>query len=113
MAKINIKVYSKLNDIEEITEFMAIKMDDVIKYIDLENNKMIIDMKNNIIIRENSDYVFTLKFNENIIEILIKKVKKVMNKEIKVLLIDKTKKRFLVRYLLSDEKLINEYYVNY
>lgn len=113
MEKININVYSKLNNIEENNEFLAIKDDNIIKYIDLENNSMIIDIKNNIIERENKDYLFKLMFNDNIIEIEIKKLKKRMVKEIKTLNILSTKKRYFVKYLLTDENTINEYYVNF
>lgn len=113
MERIKINVYNKLENEEETQEIYAIKEDDVIKYIDLENNKMIIDMKNNVITRENEDYLFTLDFNSNAINILIKKIKKEFIKSIKTILIDKNKKSYLVRYLLIDEKEINEYYVKF
>ena len=113
MAKINIDVYTNLNNVEKSESFLAIKNNDVIKYIDFENNKMIVDMKNNIIIRENRDYLYTMNFNENIITIYIKKLKKSLYKNIKVLSMEYTNKRYFVKYFLSDEKIINEYYVNY
>lgn len=113
MEKVSIKVYSNLNNIEENNEFLAIKDENVIKYTDLENNKMIIDMKNNVIERENNDYLFKIKLNENVIEIMMKKLNKVFLKEINTLLISLTGKRYLVRYQLSDDNIINEYYVNF
>jgi len=113
MEKIEIKVYSKLNNIEENNEFLAIKDNNVIKYNDLENNKMIIDTKNNIIERENSDYLFKIKLNDNEIEITMRKLNKKFIKKIKTLSISLTKKRYLVRYFLEDENIINEYYVNF
>ena len=111
MEKVSIKVYSNLNNIEENNEFLAIKDENVIKYTDLENNKMIIDMKNNIIEKENNDYLFKIMLNDNVIEIKMKKLDKVFLKEIKTLLISLTGKRYLVRYQLSDDNIINEYYV--
>lgn len=113
MENIKIKVYSKLNNIEENNEFNAIKDNNVIKYIDLENNKMIIDMENNIIERENIDYHFKLDFNNSIINIIIKKLHKQIDKSIKILAVSKSSKKYLVRYLLSDDNIINEYYVNF
>lgn len=113
MKEIKIKIYSFLNNIEENNEFLAIKKDNVIKYIDFSNNKIEIDMENNIIIKENADYLFTLKFNDNIIEIYAKKLKKTFYKEIKTLKCSLSKKRYFVKYLLTDENIINEYYVNF
>lgn len=111
MQEIKIKVYSKLNDIEENNEFLAIIDNNLIKYIDLENNKMNIDMENNTIIRENTDYFFNIDFNNNKITITMKKLNKIFEKEINTMEISRTKKSYLVRYLLTDENIINEYYV--
>ncbi len=113
MAKIKINVYTKMNKIEKNDEFLAIKDEDVIKYIDFENNKMIINMSKDAIIRENSDHIFILDFVNNNINVFVKKLKKSFDKSIKTLLVEKTKKRYLVRYLLEDENEINEYYVNF
>ena len=113
MKKTKIKVFTKLNNIEENNEFLAIKDDNLIKYIDLENNKMVIDLKNSIIIRENIDYLFNMDFNNNKITIVMKKNDKYFEKDIKTLVISSTSKSFLVRYLLEDEKIINEYYVKF
>ena len=113
MKKTKIIVYSNLNNVEENNEFLAIKDDNVIKYIDLENNKMIIDMNNNEIIRENTDYLFNMKFNDNKIFIKMKKVNKNFIKVIKTMEILSTDKSYLVRYLLVDENIINEYYVKF
>ncbi len=113
MKEIKIKVYSNLNNIEENNEFFAIKDNNIIKYIDLENNKMIIDMNNDIITRENSDYLFNIDFNNNKIDIKMKKHDKILEKPIKTLTIDKSNSKYLVRYLLTDENIINEYYVKF
>jgi hypothetical protein len=113
MEEVKIKVYSKLNNIEENNEFLAIKNDSVIKYIDLENNKMSIDMENNIIIRENNDYLYNLDFNFKKITITIKKLHKTFIKHIKTMVINKSSSKYLVRYLLIDENVINEYYVKF
>ena len=111
MQKVTIKVYSKLNNIEENNEFLAIIDDKLIKYIDLENNKMIIDKENNIIIRENIDYLFNMDFNNNTITITMKKLNKEFIKDIKTIDITNTSKVYSVKYLLIDENIINEYYV--
>ena len=113
MKEIKIKIYSFLNNIEENNEFLAIKDDNVIKYIDFSNNKMEIDLKKNIITKDNSDYLFTMKFNENIIEIYAKKLQKIFYKEIETLSCSLSKKRYFVKYLLKDDNIINEYYVNF
>lgn len=113
MKEIKINVFTKLNNVEENNEFLAIKGNNLIKYIDLEDNKMIVDIKNNIIIRENIDYLFNMDFNNNKIIINMKKLNKEVEKEIKTIVISRTSKEFLVRYLLTDEEIINEYYVKF
>lgn len=113
MEQVKIQIYTKLNKKEEINDFLAIKDNDVIKYIDLEDNKMIIDMKNNVLVRENEDYLFNFDFNRNIIEITLKKLRKSFNKEICTMTSKYTKKSYLVRYKLLDEQEVNEYYVKF
>ena len=113
MKKTKIRVYSNLNNIEENNEFLAIKNDNLIKYIDLENNKMIIDIENNIIVRENMDYLFNIDFVNNKIMIKAKNVNKEFEKNIKTIVITKSQCSYLVRYLLVDENIINEYYVKF
>jgi hypothetical protein len=113
MKKTEIIVYTKLNDIEETNKFMAIKDDNTIKYFDLENNKMTIDLKNKIIIRENTDYLFNMDFNNNKITIKMKKLGKTIIKDIKTMTITSKSKEFMVRYLLTDDEIINEYYVKF
>ena len=113
MKRCKIKVLTKYNNLEEINDFFAIKDEDVIKYIDLEKNKMIINMKKNVLERENKDYLFTFDFNMNNINIYIKNLKQSINKRIKTLIIDKNNKSYLVRYKLIDENVINEYFIKY
>ncbi len=113
MKQTKIRVVTKLNNLEENNEFLAIKEDNLIKYIDLENNTMVIDMKNNVIIRENMDYLFNIDFVNNKIIINMKKNNRVFEKMIKTIVITKTKSNYLVRYLLTDENVINEYYVKF
>ena len=113
MKKIKIRIYSFFNNIEENNEFLAIKDGNVIKYIDFGNNRMRIELNNNIIKKENIDYLFTLDFNNNVIKIFAKKMKKTFLKEIKTLVCEKSNSKFLVRYLLVDEGIINEYYVKF
>ena len=113
MARKKINVYTKLNNIEQSNTFYAIINDNVIKYIDLENNKMIVDLNKLTIIRENNDYLFNIDFQKEIISIYIKKLKKTIYKEIMTLLKESKGKSFLIRYYLTDEKEINEYYINF
>ena len=113
MKKTEIIVFTKLDNVEENNKFLAIKDDYVIKYFDLENNKMVIDTKNNIITRENNDYLFNLDFNNNIITIKMKKLGKTFKKDIKTMVVSLKKKEYLVRYMLKDEEIINEYYVKF
>lgn len=113
MEKGKIRVYTKLGNIEENNEFLAIKDDNLIKYIDLENNNMIINMEDNIIIRENNDYLYNINFNSNEITITMKKLNKIFKKDIKTIIISKSLTKYLVRYVLIDENIINEYYVKF
>lgn len=113
MENKKIKVYNKLNNIEETREFLAIKNDNIIKYIDLENNKMIVNMDEDIIERENKDYCFVMDFKNEMITIEIKKLHKKMVKSIKTMNISKEKRKYYIKYLLTDENIINEYYVNF
>ena len=113
MKKTNVKVYTEFDNKYESNSFFAIKDNDVIKYIDLENNKIIVDMKNNTIIKENNDYLFNIDFINKRIDIKIKKLMKFFTKEIKLIKLEKTNKSFLVRYLLIDDNIYNEYYIVY
>ena len=111
MARKKVKVYIKFNNNEENYENYAIIIDNVIKYIDFENNKMTIDLNNSIIIRANSDFTFNIDFVKNKIDIYLKKHDKYLKKDIKTIILEKKKTSFLVRYLLVDEKEYNEYYI--
>ena len=81
--------------------------------ISVYSNKMIIDMENNIINRENSDYVFDIDLINNKIIISMKKLDKKFEKSIKTLDITRSNKMYSVKYLLLDENIINEYYVKF
>ena len=113
MERKEIRVYTKMNNMETNDIFVAIKNENVIKYIDLDNNIMKIDYQNDSITRENKDYIFNIKLNENVIEIFVKKLRLKLNKDIETLLVKKAKKSYMVRYKLIDENEINEYYVNF
>ena len=113
MKKTKINVFTNFNNREENNDILAIKDNYLIKYIDLDNNKMVVDMENNVITRENRDYLYKLEFNNNIITVLVKKLNKEFEKKIKTLEISKSLKDYLVRYLLIDEDIINEYYVKF
>lgn len=113
MEKIDIQIYTNLNNLEETNNLLAIKDNDVIKYNDLENNKVIVDMSKNIMTRENSDYHFTLDFSQNIIIINLKAHQKLFEKDIKILFIEKKKNSYTVRYRLIDEDIVNEYHIKF
>lgn len=110
---LKVKVYSELGKNVENEEYLAIKNNNVIKYIDFADNKMIIDINNNYILRENGDFAYNIDFNKNIINIVAKKLKKEFNKNIKTILLKKTNNAFLVKYHLIDEDVINEFYIKY
>ena len=111
--KLKIKIYSELDNVIENEEYFAIKNDNVIKYIDLVNNKMNIDIENDLIIRENNDYLFNIDFRNDTISIFMKHLKKEFTKEIETIKLIKTKNSFEVKYNLIDENIINEFYVKY
>ena len=113
MGRREISVYTKFDDNQENYKIMAIIYKDVIKYIDLTNNKMIIDMNNDIITRENMEYKFDIDLQKKMINIYAKKLKKQFNKKIDTLLVDKNNREYLVRYRLLDDDMINEYFVKF
>jgi len=113
MEKINIQLYTNLNNLEETNNLLAIKDNDVIKYNDLENNKVIVDMSKNIMTRENNDYHFKLDFNNNIIIINLKAHQKLFEKDMKTLFVEKKKNSYTVRYRLIDEDIVNEYHIKF
>jgi len=113
MEKINIQIYTNLNNLEETCNLLAIKDHDVIKYNDLENNIVIVDMKKNIMTRENNDYQFIMNFNENNKIIKLKEYNKLFDKQIKTLLIEKKNNSYIIRYHLIDEDIINEYHIKF
>lgn len=113
MAKKHIKVYTKLNEIVNNEIFDAIVLNNVIKYIDLDNNKFVIDYEKNTLLKETMESVIEIDFNKNIISILIKDFNKKFYKEIKTLLINHTNNDYYVKYKLIDENIINEYHVEF
>ena len=113
MEKINIHLYTNLDNLVKTDDLLAIKDNDVIKYNDLEDNKVIVDMANNVMIRENNDYYFTIDFNANNIIIKLKNYDKTFDKEIETLWIERKMKSYTVRYRLVDEDIINEYHIKF
>ncbi len=111
--KLKIKIYSELDNLIENEEYFAIKNNNVIKYIDLANNKMSIDIENDLIIRENNDYIFNIDFKNKNINIFMKHLKKEFNKEIETIRLIKTNNSFEVKYRLIDEDIINNFYIKY
>ena len=90
MAKKDIKVYTNMDNFKETNIFSAIVLDNVIKYIDLDNNKFVINCKKNTLLKETMESVIEIDFNKNIISILMKDFNKKFYKEIKTLLINHT-----------------------
>lgn len=113
MNKINANIYTNLDGIEETQKILAIKDINVIKYIDLTNNKVTLYINDNKMIRENNDYIFEIDFNKNNIIIYMKKTNKQFNKEINTIFIKKNNNSYNVKYKLLDEDIINEYYIKY
>lgn len=113
MSKINISVYTKLDDKENVQTLVALKDDEVIKYIDSDGNKVILDMERNIMKRENEDYVFTFNFKLNNIVIHLKKMRRDFDKRIKTISIKKNNHNYNVKYQLVDERVSNEYHLKY
>ena len=113
MKRCRVKVITNFDNIKEIHYFNAIKSDNVIKYIDFTKEKMLIDLDNNIFVRENDECRYIIDFKKNNIQIDVKSLKKMTNKGMKTLNIEKNKNSFLVKYQLIDENIINEYYIEY
>ena len=113
MKTINVKLCDITNNINDIFDTNAIITDSTIKYVDNNKTKVLLNYIDNILIRENSDYLFNIDFNNNIIDITMKKYKKTFSKNIETLLIKKDNKSYLVRYKLIDEDVINEYQIIY
>ena len=113
MKRCEISVLTNFNGQKKVHKYMAIKNDSVIKYIDLEKNRICLNLEKNILERENRDYKFIIDFDNNNIEIYIKKLKNKMDKKIKTLMIDKNNNSYLVKYFLTDEKEVNEYSIKY
>lgn len=113
MDKIDINVYTNIDNKPETNSLKALKNNNTITYFDLNNNKMIIDLKNEILERENIDYHFIFKFKENKIIIKLKKDKLEFIKEIETLNLSITRNSFNVKYRLNDENIINEYIVKF
>ena len=113
MGRKEINVCTNLDKKCENYKIMAIMYQDVIKYIDLVNNKMTINMQDDIITRENQEYKFDLNFKNNNILIYAKKLKREFVKDIETLLIEKSNRHYLVRYRLIDDDIDNEYFLNF
>lgn len=113
MKTIQVKFSDMTNNKNDVFDTNAIIIDDTIKYVDNADTKVILNCKDDILIRENRDYLFNIDFNKNIIEVTIKKFNKMFSKDIETLLLKKDNKSFLVRYRLVDDDVINEYEVLY
>lgn len=113
MAKKDIKVYTNMDNFKETNIFSAIVLDNVIKYIDLVNNKFVVDFKENILIKENDESIIKLDFNKNIISIFLKEYDKGFIKHIKTISSNFDNNIYYVKYKLIDENVINEYQIEF
>lgn len=111
MSKKKIKIYTNLNEIINNEVIDAIVLDNVIKYIDLVNNKFVVKINKNILIKETNDSVIKIDFNKNIISILLKEYNKEFYKDIKTLSLSHDNNIYYVKYKLIDENIINEYQI--
>ena len=112
MAKIKINVYTNMNGIVVEKNIDAIMINDVIKYIE-GNNKILIDIKNNILEKENNDVSIKIDFVNDKIFIFIKELKREFIKNMEVISLENKKNYFYVKYKLIDENIINEYKVKF
>ena len=109
MSKNRINIYTNMDKIINNNNFDAIVSCNVIKYIDLVNNKFVVDCNNDILFKENNDTIVKIDFNKNIMSILLKEYNKEFYKDIETLLINKDNNIYYVKYKLIDENVINEY----
>lgn len=113
MAKKDIKVYTNMDNFKETNIFSAIVLDNVIKYIDLVNNKFVVNYIENILIKENDESIIKLDFNKNIISIFLKEYNKEFIKYIKTISSNFDNNIYYVKYKLIDENVINEYQIEF
>ena len=111
MSKIKIEVYTNFNNKESNINLNAIYLDNKVKYIN--NDKYILDLKNNILEKENNDSFIKLDFNNNKTFISVKNLKLDIKKDIKVIKIENKLNYFYVKYLLIDEDIYNEYCIKF
>ena len=88
MAKIIINVYTNMDNHEENVIYNAITDNNVIKYIDSDNNKFVVDCNKNILIKENNEFNISIDFGNNLITIFMKEFQKSFEKEIQTLAIN-------------------------
>lgn len=113
MAKLKINVYTNMDNHKEESIFNAIIVNDVIKYIDSDNNKFSVLLEDNLLIKENDEYVIKIDFIKEIISIFMKEYNKEFFKDIKTLILKKEKNVFYVKYNLTDENVLNEYEIKF
>ena len=109
MSKIRINVYTNMDNKKENVLINAIKDNNVIKYIDSDYNKYVVNIEGNILIKENKDFFITIDFPNNLIKILMKEYNKEFKKEIETIELNYNNNNYFVKYKLIDEKVINEY----
>lgn len=113
MTKIRINVYTNMDNHEENVIHKAIADNDVIKYIDSDNNKFVVDCNKNILMKENDEFIINIDFGNNLISIAMKEYQKEFKKEIKTLAINNDNNIYYVKYKLIDENVINEYQIKF
>lgn len=113
MAKKEIKVTTFMNNYKESNRFKAIVLNNVIKYIDFVNNKFVVDLEKDLLIKENDDSFIKIDFSKNNISIFIKEYNKEFIKEIETITINKNDSIYYVKYHLIDENVVNEYQIEF
>ena len=103
-AFIRLNLDNKLEELEK----EVILNNNLITYFD-NDIKMIINLENGEIIRENNEYLSLIKPIDNSIIITLKDHQFIVNKEIKIIDQKIVNNYFYLKYLLVDENIINEY----
>lgn len=110
--KIKVKIKNNEQNLKNIYTAIYQKDKEIIKYQELDKTKVTLNIKDNILIRENNfmymKYIF-LNNNISIGDILLKDINKSVKVNIKTKKIIKNSNKFLVKYELLDGNEAFEY----
>ena len=106
-----IKAIIRVENANKIEEFKTnvIIQDNFLKYKEKDNTTMIIDTKNNILVRENNNIKIEIPFSKNnktIGRINLKEMNKVLNVEVKTNKIEKENNNIEINYEIEKQKFI-------